>query len=45
MIECANAVIMYPFVIPSFVLLYSNCVYGNQINCSFANSSVYLIPV
>jgi hypothetical protein len=35
--EHVNAVIMYPFIIPSFVLLYSTCMYGNHINCSVDN--------
>ena len=45
MSEHANAGIKYPFIIPSFVLLYFVCMYGNHINCSVVNSSVYLIPV
>jgi hypothetical protein len=45
MSERANAVIMYPFIIPSFVLFYYTCMYGNHINCSVANSSVDNIPV
>jgi len=45
MSERANAVVMYPFVIPSFVLLYSSCMHGNHISCSVANSSIYLTPV
>jgi len=43
--ERANAVVMYPFVIPSFVLLYSSCMHRNDISCSVVNSSIYLTPV
>jgi len=41
--ERANAV-MYPFIIPSIVLYYSSCMYGNHINYSVANA-IYHIPV